>query len=237
MCDPRPQRRRLEVGAVPRLLIARPRRVIRTAPAVVEVARLDERPIGLLPARRRNIEALARLQVTPRGAAPPTRRSDPGPARPRRSVRTRRALGRCPGRSAGPLEPRRSRPTFFCRRSRSTSITFPGEPRAMTRAAGRVQGPRYRAARSRSRRCVSRISDKSTRNSAKARAFSARNASSLNQLLDRGPSNTTFLGHTFRVLASNFKPGAQMAALDVFFGESHRSSWSIQVKALLRCRI
>ena len=67
MCDPRPQRRRLEVGAVPRLLIARPRRVIRTAPAVVEVARLDERPIGLLPARRRNIEALARLQVTPRG--------------------------------------------------------------------------------------------------------------------------------------------------------------------------
>ena len=38
----------------------------------------------------------------------------------------------------------------FCRRnSRSTSITFPGEPRAMTRALGRVQGPRYRAARAR----------------------------------------------------------------------------------------
>ena len=76
----------------------------------------------------------------------------------------------------------------------------------------------------RSRRCVSGISDKSTRNSAKARAFSARNASSLNQLLDRGPSNTTFLGHNFRVLASNFKPGAQMGALDVFFGERHRPS-------------
>ena len=103
----------------------------------------------------------------------------------------------------------------FCRRSRSTSITFPGEPRAMTRALGRVQGPRYRAARSRSRRCVSGISDKSTRNSAWARAFSARNASSLNQLLDRGPSNTTFLGHTFRVLARDLKPGAQMGALDV----------------------
>ena len=37
----------------------------------------------------------------------------------------------------------------FCRRSRSTSITFPDEPRAMTRALGRVQGPRYRAARAR----------------------------------------------------------------------------------------
>ena len=53
---------------------------------------------------------------------------------------------------------RGTRVELFCRRSRSTSITFPGEPRAITRAAGRVQGPRYRAARSRSRRCVSGIS-------------------------------------------------------------------------------
>ena len=30
---------------------------------------------------------------------------------------------------------------------------------------------------------------------------------------------SSFLGHNFRVLASNFKPGAQMGALDVFFGE------------------
>ena len=65
--DPRPQRRRLDVGAVPRLLLPGPRWVIRAAPAVVEVTGLDQRPIGLLPARRRDVEALARLQVTPRG--------------------------------------------------------------------------------------------------------------------------------------------------------------------------
>ena len=65
--DPRPQRRRLDIGAVPRLLLPGARRVIRAAPAVVEVARLDQRAIGLLPARRRDIEALARLQVAPRG--------------------------------------------------------------------------------------------------------------------------------------------------------------------------
>ena len=52
---------------VPRLLRPRPRRVIRAAPAVVEVARLDERAIGLLPARRRDVETLPRLQVAPRG--------------------------------------------------------------------------------------------------------------------------------------------------------------------------
>ena len=57
--DPRPQRRRLEVSAVPRLLIPGARRVIRAAPAVLEVASLDERPIGLFPARRRDIEAPA----------------------------------------------------------------------------------------------------------------------------------------------------------------------------------
>ena len=65
--DPSPQRRRLNVGAVPRLLLPRPRRVIRAAPAVVEVAGLDQRAVGLLPARRRDVEALPRLQVAPRG--------------------------------------------------------------------------------------------------------------------------------------------------------------------------
>ena len=65
--DPRPQLRRLDVGAVPRLLVPRPRRVIRAAPALVEVAGLDQGVVGLLPARRRDVEALAGLQVAPRG--------------------------------------------------------------------------------------------------------------------------------------------------------------------------
>ena len=107
----------VDVGAVPRLLLPRPRRVIRTAPAVLDVARLDQRAIGLLPARRRDVEALARLQVAPSGEhmhvhaavgiAVPHRRprcSDPGPARPRRSARPRRAPGRSSwslGRSSG----------------------------------------------------------------------------------------------------------------------------------------
>ena len=65
--DSRPQRRRLAVGAVPRLLLPRPRRVIRAAPAVVEIAGLNQWAVGLLPPRRRDIEALARLQVAPRG--------------------------------------------------------------------------------------------------------------------------------------------------------------------------
>ena len=65
--DPRPQLRRLDVGAVPRLLVQRPRRVIRAAPALVEVQGLDQGVVGLLPARRRDVEALAGLQVAPRG--------------------------------------------------------------------------------------------------------------------------------------------------------------------------
>ena len=67
MRDPRPQLRRLEVGAVPRLLIPGARRIVRAAPALVEVAGLNRRAIGLLPARRRDIEALASLQVAPHG--------------------------------------------------------------------------------------------------------------------------------------------------------------------------
>ena len=66
-CDPRPQRRRVEIGAMPRLLIPGARRVIRSAPALVEVQGLDQRAIGLLPARRRDVEAFAGLQVAPRG--------------------------------------------------------------------------------------------------------------------------------------------------------------------------
>ena len=61
MRDPCPQLRRLEVGAVPRLLIPGARRIVRAAPALVEVAGLDQGVVGLLPARRRDVEALARL--------------------------------------------------------------------------------------------------------------------------------------------------------------------------------
>ena len=64
---PGPQLRCLDIGAMPRLLHPRPRRIVRPAPGVLDVAGLDQRPIGLLPARRRDVETLARLQVTPRG--------------------------------------------------------------------------------------------------------------------------------------------------------------------------
>ena len=66
MRDPRPQLRRLEVGAVPRLLLPRTRRIVRPAPGVLDVAGFHQRAIRLLPARRRDVQALARLQVTPR---------------------------------------------------------------------------------------------------------------------------------------------------------------------------
>ena len=62
-----PQPRRLDVGAVPRLLHARPRRVIRPAPAVFGVEGVAERAECLLPARRRDVEAPAGLEVAPRG--------------------------------------------------------------------------------------------------------------------------------------------------------------------------
>ena len=61
------QLRRLDVGAVPGLLHARPRRVIRPAPAVFGVEGVTERAECLLPARRRDVEASAGLQVAPRG--------------------------------------------------------------------------------------------------------------------------------------------------------------------------
>ena len=65
--DPRPQLCRLDVGVVPRLLQPGACRIVRAAPTVVEVTGLDQRAIGLLPAGRRDVEALARLQVAPRG--------------------------------------------------------------------------------------------------------------------------------------------------------------------------
>ena len=64
--DPGPQLRRLEVGAMSRLLHPRPRRIVRAAPGVLEVTGFHQRAIRLLPARRRDVQALARLQVTPR---------------------------------------------------------------------------------------------------------------------------------------------------------------------------
>ena len=62
-----PQLRGLDVGAVPGLLHPRPRRVIRPAPAVFGVEGVTERVECLLPARRRDVEAPAGLQVAPRG--------------------------------------------------------------------------------------------------------------------------------------------------------------------------
>ena len=61
------QVRRLDVGAVPGLLHPRPRRVIRPAPALLGVEGVAERVEGLLPARRRDVEAPAGLQVAPGG--------------------------------------------------------------------------------------------------------------------------------------------------------------------------
>ena len=63
---PGPQLRRLDVGAMPRLLHPRPRRIVRPAPGVLYVAGFHQRAIRLLPARRRDVQALARLQITPR---------------------------------------------------------------------------------------------------------------------------------------------------------------------------
>ena len=58
-----PQFRRLDVGAVAGLLRPRPRRVVGPAPAVLVVEGVPQRVEGLLPAGRRDVEALARLQV------------------------------------------------------------------------------------------------------------------------------------------------------------------------------
>ena len=60
-----PQVRRVDVGAVAGLLRPRPRRVVGPAPAVLVVERVAQRVEGLLPAGRRDVQALARLQVAP----------------------------------------------------------------------------------------------------------------------------------------------------------------------------
>ena len=62
-----PQLRRLDVGTVPGLLHPRPRRVIRPAPALFGVEGVAERVECFLPARRRDVEAPAGLQVASRG--------------------------------------------------------------------------------------------------------------------------------------------------------------------------
>ena len=60
-----PQLRRLDVGAVAGLLRPRTRRVVRPAPAVLVVEGVAQRVEGLLPAGRRDVQALARLQIAP----------------------------------------------------------------------------------------------------------------------------------------------------------------------------
>ena len=62
-----PQLRRVDVGAVSGLVRPRPRRVVGPAPAVLVVEGAAQRAEGLLPARRRDVEALARLQVAAGG--------------------------------------------------------------------------------------------------------------------------------------------------------------------------
>ncbi len=121
-CEASPQVSRLDVGAVPRLLHARPRRVIRPAPAVFGVEGVAERAEHLLPARRRDVEAPAGLEVAPRGedmhmsaaAALAVHHGRPGVAvglepRPgrlfksiddRADLRVGRSVVRCPGNHA-----------------------------------------------------------------------------------------------------------------------------------------
>ena len=62
-----PQLRRLDVGAMARLLRPGPRRVVRAAPPVLVVEGVAQGVEGLLPAGRRDVQAAARLQVALRG--------------------------------------------------------------------------------------------------------------------------------------------------------------------------
>ena len=113
------QVRRLDVGAVPGLLHPSPRRVIRPAPALLGVEGVTERVECLLPARRRDVEAPADLQVASRGedmhmdaavalavhhGRPGVAvRLEPRPGRPlegienRADLRVGRSVVRCPG--------------------------------------------------------------------------------------------------------------------------------------------
>ena len=65
--QPGAQVRGVDVGSVAGLLGPRPRRVVGPAPAVLEVEGVAQRAVGLLPAGRRDVQALARLQVAPGG--------------------------------------------------------------------------------------------------------------------------------------------------------------------------
>ena len=62
-----PQVRRVDQGAVAGLLRPGAGRVVGPAPAVLEIEAVAQRAEGLLPAGRRDVQALARLQVAPRG--------------------------------------------------------------------------------------------------------------------------------------------------------------------------
>ena len=93
-----PQVRRVDVGAVSGLLRPGAGRVVGPAPAVLVVEAIAQRAEGLLPAQRRDVQALARLQVAAGGedvhvhAAAPLAvlhgrprvavRLEPGPGRP-----------------------------------------------------------------------------------------------------------------------------------------------------------
>ena len=114
-----PEPRRLDVGAVPGVLHPGPRRVVRPAPAVFGVEGVAERVERLPPARRRDVEAPAGLQVAPRSkdmhvsaaAALAVQHGgpgvavgfEPGPGRPFEVIQNRADLGvgrlvvRCPG--------------------------------------------------------------------------------------------------------------------------------------------
>ncbi len=65
--EPGPQLRRLDVGAMARLLPPGPRRIVGTAPAVLVVERVAQRVEGPLPAGWRDVQAAARLEVALRG--------------------------------------------------------------------------------------------------------------------------------------------------------------------------
>ena len=66
-CQAGPQVRCVDAGAMAGLLRPGPRRVVGPAPAVLVVEGVAQRAVGLLPAGRRDVEALARLEVAPGG--------------------------------------------------------------------------------------------------------------------------------------------------------------------------
>ena len=65
--EPGAQLRRLDIGAMARLLRPGPRRIVRTAPAMLVVERVAQRVEGPLPSGRRDVQAPARFEVALRG--------------------------------------------------------------------------------------------------------------------------------------------------------------------------